>query len=97
MGADRPTWLPASRGGSPYREAYEHGVRMLGASNLYAAEVLDDEPIIAQHTIATRLRDTLEAVTRNGRGIEHLVLARAVRLHLGDRILVSNNQTAVFN
>lgn len=89
-------FLPAFRGGSPYKQAYERGVKMIGATSHYVTEVLDDGPIIAQDTIATSHRDTIEDLTRKGRDLERIVLARAVRLHLEDRILVANNRTVVF-
>jgi formyltetrahydrofolate deformylase len=90
-------FLPAFKGGSPYRQAYDRGVKMIGATSHYVTEVLDDGPIIAQDTAPTSHRDTVDDLVRKGRDLERIVLARAVRLHLEDRILVSNNKTVVFD
>ncbi len=90
-------FLPAFRGGSPYKQAYQRGVKMIGATSHYVTEVLDDGPIIAQDTVATSHRDTIDDLTRKGRDLERIVLARSIRLHLEDRILVANNRTVVFD
>lgn len=89
-------FLPAFKGGSPYKQAYERGVKMIGATSHYVTQVLDDGPIIVQDTAPTSHRDTVDDLIRKGRDLERVVLARAVRLHVEDRILVSNNKTVVF-
>jgi formyltetrahydrofolate deformylase len=91
------SFLPAFAGGSPYKQAYNRGVKMIGATSHYVTEDLDAGPIIAQETVATSHRDTVEALVMKGRDLERVVLARAVRLHIDDRILVSQNKTVVFD
>ena len=90
------SFLPAFAGGAPYKQAYERGVKMIGATSHYVTEHLDAGPIIAQATAATSHRDTVADLIRKGRDLERIVLARAVHLHLDDRILVSQNKTVVF-
>jgi formyltetrahydrofolate deformylase len=90
------SFLPAFAGGAPYRQAYERGVKMIGATSHYVTDRLDAGPIIAQDTASTSHRDTVADLIRKGRDLERLVLARAVRLHVEDRILVSQNKTVVF-
>jgi formyltetrahydrofolate deformylase len=91
------SFLPAFAGGSPYKQAYDRGVKMIGATSHYVTEDLDAGPIIAQETVATSHRDTVDALVMKGRDLERVVLARAVRLHIDDRILVSQNKTVVFD
>lgn len=90
------SFLPAFAGGMPYRQAYERGVKMIGATSHYVTQDLDAGPIIAQDTAATSHRDGVADLERKGRDLERIVLARAVYLHLDDRILVSKNKTVVF-
>ncbi len=90
------SFLPAFAGGAPYRQAYERGVKMIGATSHYVTEQLDAGPIIAQDAAPTSHRDTIADLIRKGRDLERMVLARAVRLHVEDRILVSQNKTVVF-
>ncbi len=91
------SFLPAFAGGSPYKQAYDRGVKMIGATSHYVTEDLDAGPIIAQETRPTSHRDTVNDLTRKGRDLERVVLARAVRAHVDDRILVSQNKTVVFD
>ena len=91
------SFLPAFAGGMPYKQAYDRGVKMIGATAHYVTEQLDAGPIIAQDTVATSHRDTVEALARKGRDLERVVLARAVHLHIDDKILVSQNKTVVFD
>lgn len=91
------SFLPAFAGGAPYQQAYARGVKMIGATSHYATEVLDGGPIIVQDTTATGHRDTVTDLIRKGRDLERMVLSRAVRLHIDDRILVSQNKTVVFD
>lgn len=90
------SFLPAFAGGSPYKAAYARGVKMIGATSHYVTDELDAGPIIAQDTVPTSHRDTIDDMVRKGRDLERLVLARAVHLHVADKILVSNNKTVVF-
>lgn len=90
------SFLPAFAGGSPYQQAYDRGVKMIGATSHYVTQDLDAGPIIAQDTAATTHRDTVSDLVRKGRDLERVVLARAVHLHVADKILVSQNKTVVF-
>lgn len=90
------SFLPAFAGSKPYHQAFERGVKIIGATSHYVTDDLDDGPIIAQATLAVDHRDTIDDLVRKGRDLERVVLARAVRLHVQDKILVSNNKTVVF-
>ena len=90
------TFLPAFMGGRPYHQARERGVKLIGATAHYATTDLDEGPIIEQDVIRTSHRDSVEDLVRKGRDVERAVLARAVRWHLEDRILVYGNKTVVF-
>ncbi len=90
------SFLPAFVGSRPYHRAYERGVKLIGATAHYATSDLDEGPIIEQDVIRTSHRDSIEDLVRKGRDVEKLVLARAVRWHLQDRILVYGNKTVVF-
>jgi formyltetrahydrofolate deformylase len=90
------SFLPAFVGGKPYHQAYERGVKLIGATAHYATAVLDEGPIIEQDVIRASHRDSVEDLVRKGRDLERNVLARAVRWHLEDRILVYGNKTVVF-
>ena len=91
------SFLPAFAGSRPYHQAFERGVKIIGATSHYVTNDLDAGPIIAQSTIPVDHRDTIDDMIRKGRDLERSVLARAVRLHIEDRILVSNNKTVVFD
>ncbi len=90
------SFLPAFVGGKPYHQAYQRGVKLIGATAHYASAVLDEGPIIEQDVIRCSHRDTIDDLVRKGRDLEKVVLARAVRLHLEDRLLVFGNKTVVF-
>jgi formyltetrahydrofolate deformylase len=90
------SFLPAFAGSNPYRQAYDRGVKIIGATSHYVTEDLDEGPIIQQDIIHISHRDSLEDLVRKGRDLERLVLARAVRLHLEDRVLVHGRKTIVF-
>ena len=90
------SFLPAFVGSRPYQRAYERGVKLIGATAHYATTDLDEGPIIEQDVIRTSHRDSIQDLVRKGRDVEKLVLARAVRWHLQDRILVYDNKTVVF-
>jgi formyltetrahydrofolate deformylase len=90
------SFLPAFVGGKPYHQAAERGVKIIGATAHYATSELEPGPIIEQDVTRVTHRDTVEDMIRKGRDLERLVLARAVRLHLEDRVLVHGNKTVVF-
>jgi formyltetrahydrofolate deformylase len=90
------SFLPAFSGGKPYHQAAERGVKIIGATAHYATSELDQGPIIEQDVARVSHRDTVQDMVRKGRDLERLVLARAVRLHLEDRVLVHGNKTVVF-
>jgi formyltetrahydrofolate deformylase len=90
------SFLPAFVGSKPYHQAAERGVKIIGATAHYATSELDQGPIIEQDVARVSHRDTVADMVRKGRDLERLVLARAVRLHLEDRILVHGNKTVVF-
>ncbi len=90
------SFLPAFVGADPYQRAHERGVKVIGATAHYVTEDLDAGPIIHQDVSHVTHRDTVEDLVRLGRDIERRVLARAVRWHLEDRILVDGNRTVVF-
>jgi formyltetrahydrofolate deformylase len=91
------SFLPAFAGGNPYKQAYERGVKIVGATCHYVTDVLDEGPIIEQDIIRISHKDSLEDLIRKGRDLERLVLARGVRLHLQDRVLVHGRKTVIFD
>ena len=90
------SFLPAFVGGKPYHQARERGVKLIGATAHYATRDLDEGPIIEQDVVRCSHRDRVPDLVRKGRDLEKVVLARAVRWHLEDRILVYGNKTVVF-
>ena len=90
------SFLPAFVGADPYRRARERGVKVIGATAHYVTEELDAGPIIHQDVAHVTHRATVEELVRLGREVERRVLARAVRWHLEDRILVDGARTVVF-
>jgi formyltetrahydrofolate deformylase len=90
------SFLPAFVGGRPYHQAYERGVKIIGVTAHYATADLDQGPIIDQDVIRVTHRDGVEDLIRIGRDLETVVLARAVRHHLTDRVLVHGRKTVVF-
>jgi formyltetrahydrofolate deformylase len=91
------SFLPAFPGGRPYHQAYERGVKIIGATSHYVTEDLDEGPIIEQDVVRVSHRDSVEDLIRKGKDLEKVVLARAVSLHLRHRILVYGNKTVVFD
>ncbi|MCU0841979.1 MAG: formyltetrahydrofolate deformylase [Thiobacillaceae bacterium] len=91
------SFLPAFHGAKPYQRAYERGVKLIGATSHYVTEVLDDGPIIEQDVTRISHRDDLEDLVRKGADLEKVVLSRAVRWHIDNRILVYANKTVVFD
>jgi formyltetrahydrofolate deformylase len=90
------SFLPAFVGANPYQQAFERGVKLIGATAHYVTERLDEGAIITQDVIHCNHRDTSADLVRKGRDVERRVLAEAVRLHVEDRILVYKNRTIVF-
>ncbi len=90
------SFLPAFVGARPYHQAHDRGVKLIGATAHYVTTVLDDGPIIDQDVSRASHRDSVEDLIRRGRDVERSVLARAVRWHLEDRVLVQGNRTVVF-
>ena len=88
--------LPGFKGAKPYHQAYERGVKMIGASAHYVTADLDEGPIIHQDAESIGHADTPDALVRKGRDIESRVLAEAVRLHLEERVLLNGQRTVVF-
>jgi formyltetrahydrofolate deformylase len=91
------SFLPAFIGANPYRQAYERGVKIIGATAHYATQDLDEGPIIEQDVIRVGHRDTVDDLVRKGRDLEEVVLARAVRRHIERRVLVYGRKTVVFD
>jgi formyltetrahydrofolate deformylase len=90
------SFLPAFIGARPYHQAFERGVKLIGATSHYVTEILDDGPIIEQDVVRVSHRDTVEDLIRKGRDLEKVVLSRAVRWHVENRVLVYGNKTVVF-
>jgi len=91
------SFLPAFVGARPYAQAFNRGVKIIGATAHYVTEELDGGPIIDQDVQRVSHRDNVEDLKRIGRHIERIVLARAVSWHVEDRIIVHQNKTVVFN
>ncbi len=90
------SFLPAFAGANPYQRAHERGVKIIGATAHYVTADLDEGPIIEQDVVRVSHRDTVADLIRKGKDLERLVLARAVRLHIQNRVLVYGNRTVVF-
>jgi formyltetrahydrofolate deformylase len=90
------SFLPAFVGARPYHQSFDRGVKMIGATSHYVTEVLDDGPIIEQDVVRVSHRDTVEDLIRKGQDLEKVVLSRAVRWHVENRVLVYGNKTVVF-
>lgn len=90
------SFLPAFIGAKPYERAFKRGVKMIGATSHYVTDDLDEGPIIEQDIARVDHRDDAEDMKKIGQGIERSVLARAVKWHLEDRIIVLENKTIVF-
>jgi formyltetrahydrofolate deformylase len=90
-------FLPAFKGAKPYHQAYEYGVKLIGATSHYATEDLDMGPIIAQETIRVDHTRSVQDMIAMGRDVEKGVLASAVKAHVADKIMVYRNRTIVFH
>ena len=91
------SFLPAFVGAKPYHQAFTRGVKLIGATSHYVTEVLDDGPIIEQDVVRISHRDSLDDLLQKGRDLEKVVLSRAVRWHIENRILFYGNKTVVFD
>jgi formyltetrahydrofolate deformylase len=91
------SFLPAFVGAKPYHAAFARGVKLIGATSHYATQVLDEGPIIEQDVTRISHRDRVEDLIAKGRDLERVVLSRAVRWHLEQRILCYGNKTVVFD
>jgi formyltetrahydrofolate deformylase len=91
------SFLPAFTGAKPYHAAHTRGVKLIGATSHYVTDLLDDGPIIEQDVARISHRDQVEDLVARGRDLERIVLSRAVRWHLGRRILCYGNKTVVFD
>src|SRR6202007_1589853 len=92
------SFLPAFVGARPYHQAFERGVKLIGATSHYVTEALADGPTIEQDVVRVSHRDTVEDLIRKGRDLEKVVLSRAVRWHIDDRVLLyGNRKTVVFD
>ncbi len=90
------SFLPAFVGAKPRQQAHNRGVKLTGATAHYVTEVLDDGPIIEQGVVRISHRDSLEDMVEKGRDVEKVVLSRAVRWHIENRILLYGNKTIIF-
>jgi formyltetrahydrofolate deformylase len=91
------SFLPAFVGAKPYHQAFERGVKLIGATSHYVTEVLDDGPIIEQDVVRISHRDSIDDLLQRGRDLEKLVLSRAVRWHVENRVLLYGKKTVVFD
>jgi formyltetrahydrofolate deformylase len=91
------SFLPAFAGARPYHHAHERGVKIIGATAHYVTPELDQGPIIDQDVVRVSHRDSVDDLIRKGRDLEKTVLARAVDLHLRNRVVVYGNKTVVFD
>jgi formyltetrahydrofolate deformylase len=90
------SFLPSFVGAKPYHQAFERGVKLIGATCHYVTSDLDAGPIIEQDVIRVTHNESPEDMRRLGRDVEKTVLARGVRLHVEDRVMISGNKTVVF-
>lgn len=91
------SFLPAFAGAKPYHQAFERGVKLIGATSHYVTAELDEGPIIAQDVIRVSHRETLSDFIRHGRDLEKIVLSRGVWAHSQRKVLVLKNKTVVFS
>jgi formyltetrahydrofolate deformylase len=91
------SFLPAFVGANPYRQAYDRGVKLIGATAHYATADLDEGPIITQETAHVSHRENVAQLTARGRDIETVVLARAVRAHVEHKVAVAGHRTIIYS
>lgn len=90
------SFLPSFAGGDPYQQAFDRGVKLIGATCHYVTPALDQGPIISQDVIEISHRDNKQDFIREGKDIEKQVLAKGLRYHLEDRVIIHGNKTIVF-
>jgi formyltetrahydrofolate deformylase len=90
------SFLPSFAGAKPYHQAFARGVKLIGATSHYVTEELDEGPIIEQDVVRVDHSDSVDDLVRYGRDIEKSVLARALKYHLEDRVLLNGQRTVVF-
>lgn len=91
------SFLPSFVGANPYQKAFDRGVKLIGATSHYVTRELDEGPIIEQDVIRVNHRQVVDDLVRLGKDVEKAVLARALRNHLEDRVIVRGNKTVVFD
>ena len=91
------SFLPAFVGAKPYHQAYERGVKLIGATSHYVTTELDAGPIIEQDVVRISHKDTIDDLVKKGRDLEKIVLSRAVEKHIQRKILTYDNKTVVFS
>ncbi|MCL6262240.1 formyltetrahydrofolate deformylase [Craterilacuibacter sp. RT1T] len=91
------SFLPAFDGAKPYHRAFARGVKLIGATSHYVTQELDEGPIIEQEVTRISHRDNVEDLVQKGRDLEKVVLSRAVRWHIDNRVLSYSNKTVVFD
>lgn len=91
------SFLPSFIGANPYQKAYERGVKLVGATCHYVTEQLDEGPIIEQDVVRVSHRHSKDDMVRQGKDVEKMVLARGLRLHLEDRVIVHGNKTVILD
>lgn len=90
------SFLPGFKGARPYHNAHEHGVKLIGATAHYVSPELDEGPIIEQMVERVDHSDSIEDLVAVGRDVESMTLARAVKLHIDQRVFLNGNRTVVF-
>lgn len=90
------SFLPSFVGAKPHHRAFERGVKLIGATSHYVTADLDEGPIIEQDVVRVEHGDTVDDLIRYGRDVERAVLARALRYHLEDRVMLNEHRTVVF-
>jgi formyltetrahydrofolate deformylase len=91
------SFLPGFKGAKPYHQAFERGVKLIGATAHFVTADLDEGPIVAQDVVRVTHAQSAEALVALGRDVERVVLSRAVRLHAEDRVLLTGARTVVFD
>ncbi|MBX3734954.1 MAG: formyltetrahydrofolate deformylase [Verrucomicrobiae bacterium] len=91
------SFLPAFAGARPYHQAFERGVKVIGATAHFVTDDLDAGPIIVQQVVPVDHTHTAEALVQSGRDVEQMVLARALRLVLEERVFLCGNRTVIFD
>ena len=91
------SFLPSFIGAKPYHQAALRGVKLIGATCHYVTQDLDAGPIIEQDVVRVSHRDSVEDMVRNGKDVEKMALARGLRYHLQDRVMIHDNKTVVFD